>query len=225
MVNQQIPPNGYNGLPHQSHKSQVVAIVMSVLFVLTLGFAIWAFAGMLENQSNLDAKIETATEVAVQEAETAKEAEFTEREKSPFKTYKGSATYGSLTFDYPKSWSVFIETSDTNTILDFYAHPEFIPGFDDTRFAFRAQIIDSPYEDELADYDRAAERGEVKVRAFRPEKVPEQLGAIIEGEIDRDIQGRVVLLPQRDKTIRLVTETEDYLNDYTKIVNSMTYIP
>ena len=225
MVNQQTPPNGYNGLPHQSHKGQIIAIIMTILFILSLGFGIWAFAGMVENQSDLDAKIETASEVAVQKAEADKEAEFTEREKSPFKTYKGSATYGSLNFDYPKSWSIFIETSDSGTILDFYAQPNFIPGFKDTRFAFRAQILDSPYEDELADYDRKAEQGDVKVRAFRPEKVPEQLGAIIEGEIDRDVQGRVVLLPQRDKTIKLFTESEDYLSDYAKIIQSVTYIP
>src|SRR6056297_3215821 len=210
MVNQQMPPD-YSGLPKgKSHISQIVAIVMSILFISTLAFAIWAFTGMVENQSDLDAKIETATQVAVQEVESEKEAEFTERQKNPFKTYKGAATYGSLQFDYPKSWSVYVETSDTNTILDFYAQPEFIPGFDDTRFALRAQIIDSPYEDELADFDRKAEQGDVRVRAFRPEKVPDQLGAIVVGEIENDIQGRVVLLPQRDKTIRIFTESQDY---------------
>ena len=226
MVNQQqTPPNGYNGLPHQSHKSQILAIVMSILFVLTLGFGVWAFAGMVENQSDLDAKIEAATDVAVQKAEQDKEAEFTEREKNPFKTYKGSATYGSLEFDYPKSWSIYVETSDKSTILDFYAQPEFIPGFEDTKFAFRAQIVDTSYEQELSNYDKAAERGEVKVRAFRPERVPEQLGVIIDGEIERDGQGRMILLPQRDKTIKLFTESQDYLNDFSKIIDSVVYIP
>ena len=223
MVNQQPP---HMALP-PNHKriSLFVAIIMSVLFVGTLIFAIWAFMGMVENQSDLDAKIEAASKVAVEQAQEEKEIEFTEREKDPFKTYQGATTYGSLTFSYPKSWSIYVETSDRSTLLDFYAQPDLIPGFDDTRFAFRAQIIDRPYENELAAYDRSAERGDVQVQAFRLEKLPEQLGAIITGEIRRNVQGTLVLLPQRDKTIKLFTESEDHGNDFSRILQSTSYIP
>jgi hypothetical protein len=55
--------------------------------------------------------------------------------------------------------------------------------------------------------------------------VPDQLGVVITGEIDGTQQGTLILLPQRDKTIKLFTETEDYLADFTKIVQSATYNP
>ena len=211
----------------KKHKtaSFFVAIIMSVLLVFALGFGVWAFVGMLENQTNLDEKIDAASQVAVQIAEADKEVEFTEREKNPFKTYQGSATYGSLEFDYPKNWSVFAETSDSGTLLDFYAQPEIIPGFTDTNFAFRAQIVDKEYESELQSFDSKAKRGTVKVSAFRLENVPDQLGAVVTGEIDGRQQGTLILLPQRDKTIKLFTETEDYLADFAKIVESTTYSP
>jgi len=211
----------------KNHKpaSFFAAIVMSVLLVFALGFGVWAFVGMIENQTNLDEKIDAASQVAVQLAEADKEVEFTEREKNPFKTYQGSATYGSLKFDYPKNWSIFAETSDSGTLLDFYAQPELIPGFKDTNFAFRAQIIDKEYESELKSFDSKAKNGRVKVSALRLEKVPDQLGVVITGEIDGTQQGTLILLPQRDKTIKLFTETEDYLADFTKIVQSATYNP
>jgi hypothetical protein len=217
--------NQLPGLPKQSHTAQIVAVIMSVLFTGALAFGVWAFAGMVDNQTNLDEKIAAASTVAVQKAESEKEVEFAAREKNPYKTYTGSATYGSLTFDYPKNWSVFAENSTSATILDFYAHPELIPGFKDTNFAFRAQIIDKEYADELKSFDAKAKSGKVTVTAFRPDTAPEQLGAIIVGEIDSGKQGTLVLLPQRDKTFRLFTESQDYLNDYANIIKSVTFVP
>jgi hypothetical protein len=226
MVSQQYPTN-MAPLPggHTSHTAQIIAVVMTLLFISAAAFGIWAFIGMVDNQTDLDAKIATASEVAVQKAETDKEAEFAEREKNPFKTYTGSATYGSLSFDYPKNWSAIAEESNSATVLDLYAHPGVIPGLDDTRFAFRAQIVDKEYATELKSFDSKAERGTVKVRAFKLDKVPDQLGVLIEGEIDTGVQGTLILLPQRDKTIRLYSEAEEYKNDFAKIIDSVTFEP
>lgn len=198
---------------------------MSVLFIAATAFGVWAFMGMVDNRTDLDAKIATASEVAVKKAEEAKEVEFAEREKNPFTNFTGLATYGSLSFDYPKNWSVLIEESSSSTLLDFYGHPKLIPGIKDTRFAFRAQIVDREYASELKTFDTKADRGTVKVRAFKPQNVAGQLGAIIEGEISTGVQGTLILIPQRDKTFKLYTEAEEYKNDYTKVIESLTFIP
>lgn len=206
--------------------SAVFAMIMSLAFVLALGFGIWAFAGMQENKSNLDEKIEAASAVAVQEAESAKDVEFAEELKNPFDTFRGRDTYGSLTFEYPKTWSVYAEQEDRSTILEFYGHPDIIPGIDrNVSYAFRAQILSNSYDSELKKFNNAAERGEVEIKAYRPQKVQEVLGALINGEVATNKSGRMVIFPLRDKTVKIWTEQETFVPDFEKVIESMTFVP
>jgi len=208
------------------HSSGLLAGVMSLAFVLSLGFGIWAFSGMQENKNNLDEKINTAVSVAVKEAESAKDVEFAEKQKSPFKKYTGSATYGSLSFEYPKTWSVYAEEKTSGVILDFYGQPGLIPGISkDVTFAFRAQILNSPYDTEVKKFNNDAKNGKVTVNAFRPEKLSAQLGVVVRGEVIKGKTGVLVLLPQRDKTFKIWTESSEYSGDFSKILSSLTYVP
>lgn len=212
--------------PKQSHVSFAVAILMTVLFVCSLGFGAWAFMGMQENQSNLDQKIEAASAKAVKEAEAAKDAEFAETEKDPYRTYTGTSTYGSLSFDFPKTWSVYQEEQSSGTVLDYYAHPFIIKGKSkDNSFAFRVQVVETAYDKEVTKFDVQLKKGSVTAAAYRLAKVPEQLGARLTGEIMNEKQGVLVLLPLRDKTIKIWTESKDYLADFDKVLDTMTFIP
>jgi hypothetical protein len=213
-------------LPKQSHTSLIVALIMSILFVVALGFGVWAFIGKVENKSNLDEKIEAAAAVAVEKAEVAKEAEFAERDKNPFKSYTGSTTYGSLTYSFPRTWSVYTEENNSGKLLDFYAHPNVITGTAATNsFALRVQILDSSYDTLIAKYQKDAEKGTITVTAYRPEKVPSVLGARINGEIIKGKQGSMILLPQRDKTFIIWTESTDYVPDFENVIKTINFVP
>lgn len=107
----------------QGSVSVLLAGIFGVLFLGSTVFAFWAFVGRQDYKNNVDEKIADASAIAVQEAETAKDAEFVEKEKSPLRTYKGPATYGSVSFDYPKTWSVYAEEGTSGTVLDLYAFP------------------------------------------------------------------------------------------------------
>lgn len=212
--------------PKQHHGSLVLAVFMTIAFVCALIFGIWAFSGMQENKSNLDAKIDAASEVAVKEAEEAKEVEFAERDKDPFRSYTGPATYGSLSFGYPKTWSVYLEEKESGTILDFYGHPFVIRGLgSDNSFAMRAQIVSSDFDNEADKFQKKAEKGTVAISAFRLEQVPSALGIRVTGEIEKDKQGIAVLLPIRDKTIKLWTESTEYTSDFDKVIQTTTFNP
>ena len=212
--------------PKQHHSSAIIAVLMTVAFIGALIFGFWAFAGMQENKTNLDAKIDAAAEVAVKQAEEAKEADFAEREKDPFRTYTGPATYGSLSFGYPKTWSVYLEEKENGTILDYYGHPFVIRGLgDENSFAFRAQIVSTDFDNEADKFQKKAEKGTVAVSAFRLEQGPSALGIRVTGEIDTDKQGIAVLLPIRDKTIKLWTESTEYSADFDRVIQTTTFNP
>jgi hypothetical protein len=218
-----LPPK----IPKQGHGGLVFGIIMTVAFVSALGFGLWAFSGMQENKTNLDAKIEKASDAAVKEAEDAKEAEFAEREKDPNRGYTGPSTYGSLTFAYPKTWSMYFEESESGgTILDLYAHPFAVRGLgSENSFAFRTQILASDFDKEAEKYQKQAEKGTVAVTAFKLELVPTVLGIRVTGEVAKDKQGIAVLVPLRDKTIKIWTESNDFASDFDKVIQSTTFIP
>ncbi len=211
----------------QGSVSVLLAGIFGVLFLGSTVFAFWAFAGRQDYKNNVDEKIADASAIAVQEAETAKDAEFVEKEKSPLRTYKGPATYGSVSFDYPKTWSVYAEEGTSGTVLDLYAFPGVVPGISDEKtYALRVEITSQSYDKEIKNYDQEIKTGAVTATAFRPAKVPTALGLRLDGQIEREVEGAVVLLPLRDRTIKIYTEIPEFVGDFnTIILPSLTFIP
>ena len=210
----------------QGAASAALLVIMTVAFLASTVFGIWAFMGMQENQQDVDAQIAEATEAAIELTEREKEAEFAAREKEPFRAYSASPVYGSLTFGFPKSWNVFVEEKSSGTLLDFYARPELIPGTGkNVKFALRVQIVDSSYEKEAAKLESGIEKGALTAVAYRASKVPQQLGILVRGEIGNDKRGVFVLLPLRDKTFRFWTEAEEYIEDFDAIMETVTFNP
>jgi hypothetical protein len=207
--------------------SVVLAAVFSVLFLLAMVFGAWAFMGRQDYKDNVDKKIADASTVAVQEAESAKDAEFIELEKIPTRTYTGPETYGSVSFSYPKTWSVYAVENTTGTVLDLYAFPLVVPGLSNEQtYALRLEILSSTYDSEVKKLDPALKRGEVSVAAYRPEKVPTALGIRVDGAIERDVQGSMVILPLRDRTIKIYSEIPQFIGDFDSIIlPSLTFTP
>jgi hypothetical protein len=183
----------------------IIALVIFVLgFFASSGFGFWAYAEMQDYKNNVDQKVATAVQAAVKVAEETKEKEFLERSKSPYKTYKTPATFGSVEITYPKTWSASIDEQGNG--VSGYFHPDYVPGpKSETAFALRLEVLDQPYDKILGQYDGEARKGTVKVVPYKAERVPSVLGARVDGEIERGIRGSAVVFPLRDKSIRIST--------------------
>jgi hypothetical protein len=207
--------------------SVILAVIFGLLFVATLIFGGWAFTSRADYKNNVDSKVADATAVAVLEAETAKDTEFIEKEKLPTRAFKGSATYGSLTFNYPKTWSIYTEEATSGVVLDLFAFPGVVPGVTNTTlYALRVEITSTTYDSELKKFERNITSGEVKSTAYRPELVTEVLGVKLDGAIDRDVQGSMVMFPLRDRTIKIYTEIPEFFNDFNSIIlPSISFVP
>ncbi len=207
--------------------SIILAGLFGFFFVAASIFGIWAFTGRQDYKNNVDQKIADSNIIAVEKAETAKDAEFIEREKSPVRTYVGPATYGSLTFNYPKTWSVYVEEETGGTVLDLFAFPNVVPGVqNDQTYALRTEIVSSSYDTEVKKYDSKVKNGDVTSAAFRPVLVPSTLGVRIDGLLEKDVQGSMVILPLRDRTIKIYTEIPQFVGDFNDIVlPTLTFVP
>jgi hypothetical protein len=235
MPPQQYPssPN-YPPVPVTPHSKRrmgglLIPFILTVLFLLAaLIFAIWAFSERQDYKNNVDQKIETAVTIATERESTRKDNEFLEREKSPYKIFTGPETYGSLSFKYPKTWSGYvIETGRSTTPLDGYFHPKIVPDVDgDTAFALRIQIVNRPYDQVLSQFESKVGSGKVTVIAYSPKKVSGVSGSRINGEIYTGQQDTMILLPIRDKTLQIWTESQEFVKDFDSIIlANLKFVP
>ena len=204
-------------------------IVLIVLLVTALGFGIWAFSERQDYKNNSDQK----AAAAAQEAKTATQAEdaakYAEEAKNPVKSFVGPVDFGSVVFEYPKTWSAYEQASASNGVpLNGFFHPNIVPntGLATSVYALRATIVTEPYSTVLDEYSTSVVDGTVTVSPYELPKVPGVVGSRIEGEIFRDKQGTLVLFPLRNVTLQVWTETDQYLNDFTTIVlPSLSFSP
>ncbi len=209
----------------------LIPLIISVLlFVGALGFGIYAFSGMQDYKNNSDKKVEVAVEIAKQETSTSKDKEFVEKEKIPHRMYTSPDTLATVHFEYPKTWAAYMnEDTKTNrgTPLDGYVHPDFVPAADSgVDFALRVKVESRPYADLLSQYDGKVKQGKVKISPYKAPKMQSDLGVRIEGEINKAQKNVMIMIPIRDKTLIIWTESMQFIDDFDKIVMaSLTFVP
>ena len=184
-----------------------------VLVLAFAGFGIWSYTNYTSLKTDFDAEV--AKGVKAEEATTraALELELKEKEKLPLRTYQAPAALGSVRIEYPKIWSVYAdESSGGGTDLDAYFHPGFVRDIrSDNRNALRVQLQDKLYSRVLDSYERDIEDGALKTTTVRSGG---ENGVRLDGEIDNDIIGSIVIFPVRDKTLLIWTESNEFLNDF-----------
>lgn len=198
----------------------LLAGTFGLLFLAALIFGIWSFMGMQDYKNNVEPKIEAAVEVAKAETATAKDNEFLEKEKLPVRTYSGPETYGAVTFTFPKTWSMTTAEASSTIALDGTLHPITVPGSgldSDFSYALRMQVVDKPYSASVKEFDSSVKKG-LLASPYRAKLVESVLGTRFDGEIAKGKTGSIILLPIRDKTLKIWTESNDYKADFDNII-------
>lgn len=195
----------------------LIPLIFATLFFFgALGFGAWAFMERQDYKDRSDKKSEAAVAVAVEKAKSEKDNEFIQKEKDPLRDYTGPVALGSVTLRYPKTWSGhFTEKQTESTLL---MHPKIVPGDPKSAFALKVEVVTGQYDRVLTSLEANVKSGKISASAFRLEKLPEVLGTRFDGEISSGKKGSLVVLPLRDKTIKISTEAEDYLGDFDDII-------
>lgn len=200
-------------------------IILSVFLVGALGFGFWAFTSRQDYKDNVDQKVAQAVSTAKEELSAKKNAEFAEASKLPYTIYKGPGAYGSLTIPYPKTWSNYVD-GQGNIPLNGYMQPSFVSASkDDTNYALRYQVVERNYDQEVKSYESKVKSGKVTVSAYRPPQQESILGVRVTGEVDSRKDGVLVILPLRDKIIKLWTEGAEFRADFEEILKQFTFAP
>jgi hypothetical protein len=217
----------------------VLTLLLNIILIIALiGAVAYGWTLYQQNQdykTKFDAKVKEEVTKAEAAQKAQLEQDFTEREKSPNKTFKGPATYGSIQFNYPKTWSAYVDQSNGSTPINGYFFPDVVPSTTrnsqtPTAFALRLELVDSDYDQIVKQFDSQITQGKLKAAAYVPPKMKGktdvQTGVRLNGEIEQNLSGSMVVIKVRDKTLKIYTESSKYLSDFNDIVlKNLTFSP
>ncbi len=211
----------------QNQTGSINILLIPLIFVSLLlcgagAFAVWAYGGRQDYKNNVNKKITVAVKEAQQQTQLSDQAQFDQREKSPFKNYVGAAAFGTPTVVYPKTWSAYVvEKGGSNSVpIDGYMYPGFVPDISSqtSTFAFRIQVVQQSYNTVVSQYSGLVKLQKVAQTPYQLPKVPNVTGSRFEGEIFTNKQGTLVVMPLRNITIKIWTESKDFQNDFNTII-------
>jgi hypothetical protein len=215
-------------------RNLLFTVLLAVLLVISLVFGGWAFKNMRDYKNNSDKKTASAVATAVTAAQQAQKAQDEQDNKSPNKTFRGSATYGSVSFSYPKTWSAYVDTTNTSEPINAYFHPDVVPGIQSkTAFALRLELLSTDYSQVVQQLSSQIQQGAVTARAYLPPKLGGvanvQPGTLFSGQInaqDQTQRGALLAIKVRDKTLEISTQSNDYLSDFNNtVLASLSFAP
>lgn len=210
--------------------SWLIAFVLTVVLLLgSIGFGFSMFASREDYKNNVDTKIAKAVDEAEKKLAEEKDAEFLEREKEPLTTYSGPAAYGSLAINYPKTWSAYVdESANQSSPLDGYLNPVFVPNIQNSKanIALHFQVVGISYAQVTRALESQVKTGKIRTSAFTAPKVPGVVGIRVDGEVVTGKNGSMIILPLRDKTLKIWTESPQFVGDFNNIIiPNLSFVP
>ena len=213
--------------PLQSyHSASKKWLILTIVFIITtlaaVGVMVWALLNYFDQKDNVDIKIATAVATAEKEQADALEAKFNEREKEPNRQFVGPEDYGRLAFDYPKTWSVYIEKDAISAkTYQAYLNPVAVPPVSSSQqYALRIVIETKNYEQVIDGYQSLVKKGDLRSSAV---KADGQDGTRLDGSFSKDIRGSAVIFKIRDKTATIRTDADTFRGDFDALIATITF--
>jgi hypothetical protein len=196
-------------------------IVTIVLLVGALSFGTWAFISRQDYKNNSDQKAAKAADARQAAVEKADAAKFAEQEKEPLTSHKSPDQYGGINVQYPKTWSAYVvEGGSGKTPVDDYFYPGAVPDADkeENAFALRVQVVGDSYDKVIKTYDNDVKTGKLTATPYALPSVSSVIGTRFDGQVDHGKQGSLVVLPLRSTTIKIWTESPNFVTDFNNII-------
>lgn len=204
----------------------VAATLTLALATLTLGgLSLYYLQVANRERATVDEQAASAAEAARIEQKQIDEAEFAEREKEPYRAYTAPTVLISLTLNFPKNWNIYVEeTASSTTQLNVYANPALVLADKnyDGPYALRVRLERSLYTNVVNKRATQVEKGELTAT---PITIAGLNGTRYSGMVEEGHNGIMVILPVRDKTLTLWTESQNFAADFNQIIERLTISP
>lgn len=194
----------------------IASILLAVLATGLAGFGVWSFTNYLDQKDNTDAKIEAAVTKAKAVQSEELEKDFLEREKQPYTKFNGPDDLGHVSFDYPKTWSVYVAKSGSTADYEAYLNPGVVPTVSNQQpYATRVVITNRIYDTVLKTYEGIVKKGDLK---STPVTVNGFTGVRLDGKFSTAREGSSVIFKVRDKTLLISSDANTFRSDFDNVV-------
>ncbi|HWT39656.1 MAG TPA: hypothetical protein VN081_00005, partial [Dongiaceae bacterium] len=225
---------GYTPLPPASasplaRKPSKLWLILTFVFIFTTlcggGASAWALINYFDQKDNVDSKVSTAVASAVKTQADKDAADFLQKEKEPNRQFVGPDDYGRLSFDYPKTWSVYIAQdikSNGDTYQAFF-NPVEVPPVNSSstqQYALRVTIQSQDYDKVVATYQSLVTKGSLTSSSVQADG---QNGTRLDGAFSQNIHGSAVIFKIRDKTVTVQTDAQAFSDDFNALVKTITF--
>lgn len=203
--------------------NMIAMILLGLGIFLLAGVSIWLFLQYTEQKNNVDgiAAERVATEVKKQSDKDLKE--FLEREKEPNREFVGPDDYGRLTFNFPKTWSTYVDKDGKKEgVFEAYLSPGFVPPVNNPseRYALRVVIENTDFDQVIKKYEPQVKKGDLRTSATSSNG---QNGTRFDGNFSKDLRGAVVIYKVRDKTVSIFTDADTFKPDFENIIKTIKF--
>ena len=206
----------------------VLTIFLGVGMVLFGVLAIFAFRDNSYIHNNLSALNAKAAQEAAAKQKHADDLAQVKANEEPYRTYTADPVNGSFQLQIPKNWSLY---AGNNTLqlaqLDLAANPNVVvvnggSGAVNT-YAFHLQLRKQTAASISKTFENNIKK---KILTSKGVTVSGIQGTWFEGTLDdQRHQGITVVIPVRDKTMIISTETRSYIDEFNKILATAKIIP
>ena len=206
----------------------IAIIALSLVSLTFIGLFIWMYTQYDAARTDVDGQIAKAVVAAREEVTMKLEDEFAEREKDPYRTFAGPIDYGELTFEYPKTWSVYVANDATDGgDFEAYFNPIQVGVVSDTTIdALSVSILNKAIDEVAAEYQKYLEEEEptLKLESVTIGQNNDIVANRYTGIIpDTEFSGYIVVFKLRDKTVILQTDSVLFENDFNTLLSTVRF--
>lgn len=218
---------------NKSQKGSVLTIaIMAFLGVAVLALAVlsaWGYSERTKYKDQTEQIVAKAVQENTSSVQQKAAATYAEEAKKPLKPFSGPEAYGTVHFEYPKTWSMYNNGNKTSTTpVDLYGAVDVVPSMQDqtVTYALRVQVVSVSYASSVQQFQGLQKAGKLKISPYSLPKNPGIVGSRVDGQLTPSKQGSMVLLPVRDKTLKLWTESDAGKADFDNIIlPSASFVP
>lgn len=207
----------------ESNPFIIITVVLVVLLIAAAGGFVWSYAQMVDYKDNVAVKVNNAVDAANKKQAEKDQQKFQEELKKPNLSYQGPSDLGSVRFEYPKTWSVYVAESVGK--LEVFMNPAIVPkvAAGVTPYALRVEVTPEDYASVIENYSSKLEDEDSKVTAStitigKSEGFSGYKGMRFDGQLTDTVNGSIVIFKVRDKVLKVSVDSKDFMADFNDTV-------
>lgn len=202
----------------------IATICLIVALVIISVLTIWLYVQYSDAKNNVDSKVALAVADAEKEQADKDKVYYEQLLKEPYTEFVGPDDYGRVTFKYPKTWSVYVDSdASKGGAFEAYLHPGRVPPVNPNQpFALRVVISDETTESVLKSYESEVKKGDLKTSAVSANG---ETGTRLDGAFSKNIRGSAVYFKVRDKTLMIQSDlsSSQFRTEFDKLIKTITF--